>query len=168
MGRKVAVGGIFTAISLIFLYFALYLPSIKFTMYFLAGMIPGLILVEMGLRQAWMLYGATSLLSFVMLGNAVSIIPYVMIFGLYPILKFYIEKIKRPIIEILVKLLFFNIAIAFVYIIWTKLFLLNVHVDFPIVWIIIGMQPVFLFYDYIFTRVIFHYCDRIRVKWRKD
>lgn len=168
MGRKVALGGIFTSLSLIFLYFALYLPSMKLTMYFLAGMISGLILVEMGVGQAWVLYGATSLLSFIILGNAVSIIPYIMIFGLYPIIKFYIEKAKRPIIEILVKLLYFNIAITFVYIIWTKLFLLNVHVDFPIVWIIIGMQSAFLFYDYIFTRVIFYYCDRIRIKWRKD
>jgi len=168
LGRKVALGGIFTGLSLIFLYFALYLPSMKLTMYFLAGMIPGLILVELGIRQAWMLYGATSLLSFVMFGNTVSIIPYVVFFGLYPMLKFYIEKTRRPVIEILMKLLFFNMSIGFVYIIWAKFFSINVHVDFPIMWIIIVMQPAFLLYDYIFTGVIFYYYDKIRLKWRKD
>jgi len=168
LGRKAALGGILTAVSLIFLYFAFYLPSMKLTMYFLTGIIPGLVLVEMGVRQAWMLYGATSILSFIILGNAVSSIPYILVFGLYPIIKFYIEKTRRLIIQIPLKLAFFNIAIVLAYVICTKLFALNIATALPIGWIIIGIQPAYLLYDYIFTRVIFYYCDRVRIKWRKD
>ena len=168
MGRKVALGGILTAVSLIFLYFAFYLPSMKLTMYFLAGIIPGLILVEMGVKQAWMLYAATSVLSFIILGNAVNTITYIFAFGLYPIIKFYIEKSRRLIIQIILKLVYFNTAIALIYVLWTKLFAFNVAASIPMTWIIIGAQPAFLFYDYIFTKVIFYYCDKIRIKWRKD
>lgn len=168
MGRKVAMGGILTAVSLIFLYFAFYLPSMKLTMYFLAGIIPGLVLVEMGVRQAWMLYAATSILSIIILGNAVHAIAYILMFGLYPITKFYIEKSRRLISQIILKLVYFNIAIAFIYFFWTKLFTFNVVASIPMTWIIIGAQPAFLLYDYVFTRVIFYYLDKIRIKWRKD
>ncbi|MCQ1528449.1 hypothetical protein [Lutispora saccharofermentans] len=168
MGRKVALGGILTAISIIFLYLAVYLPSAKLTMYFLTGIIPGFILVEMGARQAWLLYFATSMLSFLVLGNLVNAVPYIFIFGIYPLIKYYIEKTRNILIELTLKLLFFNIASLAVYFIWTRVFLINITIAFPIVWLVLGLQFAFLVYDYVFTRVIFYYWDKIRVYWRKD
>lgn len=167
MGRKVALGGILTAISIIFLYLAFYMPSAKLSMYFLAGIIPGLILVETGVRQAWLLYGAVSLLSFLVLGNIINTIPYILIFGLYPLAKHYIEKTGRMYLEIGLKLLFFNIALLSVYFIWIDIFMMDIVIPVPTIWIVLAIQPVFMLYDYVFTRVIFYYCDRIRIKWRK-
>lgn len=168
MGRKVALGGILTAISIIFLYLAFYLPSMKLTMYFLTGIMPGLILVEMGIKQAWILYGATSLLSFFALGNIVNAVPYICIFGLYPLAKYYIEKTRKMYLEAALKLLFFNATISLVYFIWTRIFMINIFISIPVIWLLFGIQPIFLFYDYVFTRIIFYYCDRIRINWRKD
>ncbi|NLM45072.1 MAG: hypothetical protein GX201_13865 [Clostridiales bacterium] len=168
MAKKVAYGGILTALSLVILYLAFCLPSMKITMYFLASIVPGLMLVEMGVNQAWILYGATCLLAITLLGNPASAIPYIFIFGLYPIIKYYIEKIRRMDIEIFLKLLFLNGTTALIYFIWKNLFMVNIVINIPVIWGIIGIQPVFVFYDYIFTRVIFYYCDNISIKWRKN
>ena len=168
LGRKVALGGILAAINIIFLYLASYMPSMKLSMYFLAGLMPGLILVEMGARQAWLLYSAVSLMSLLILGNPINIVPYIFIFGLFPLVKYYIEKTRRIYIEIVLKLLFFDIAFLSIYYIWTRLFLVGVILPIPIIWLILGLQIVSVLYDYIFTRMIFYYCDRIRIFWRKD
>jgi len=168
LAKKIAFGGILTALSLVILYLASYLPTIRLTMYFLASIVSGIMLVEMGVSQAWILYGATCLLAFMLLGNSTGIIPYIFVFGLYPMIKYYIEKIKKISVEIVLKLLFFNGAVALIYIVWKNLFMADITISIPIKWVLVGMQPVFIFYDYIFTRVIFYYCDKISINWRKN
>jgi len=168
LAKKIAYGGILTALSLVILYLAFYLPTLRLTMYFFASIIPGIMLLEMGVSQAWILYGATSLLAFMLLGNSSGVIFYLFVFGLYPIVKYYVEKIKKISVEIVLKLLFFNGAVALIYTIWKKIFVAEIIINIPIKWTLVAVQPLFIFYDYLFTRVIFYYCDKISIKWRKN
>lgn len=168
MVGSAAFGGILTALSLIFLYLASYAPSMKITMFFISGLLIGVSLIEKGIRTAWLVYGASSILSLLVLGNMTIFISYICFFGLYPLIKYYIEKRNGNTLQIVLKILFCNLSLAMVYLIWIKL--LSQKIIFPIslILILIFIQPIFLFYDYVFTRVIFYYIDKITVFRRKS
>lgn len=168
MADSAALGGVLTALSLIFLYLASYAPSMKITMFFISGLLIAVSLIEKGIRTAWLVYVTSSILSLLVLSNIAIILPYICFFGLYPLVKYYIEKNNRNKLETIMKLLFCNLSLSVVYLIWIKL--LGQKIIFPIsmIYILILIQPVFLFYDYIFTRVVFYYTDKVAAFRRKD
>lgn len=161
--NKVAFGGILTALSIIFLYLASYAPYLKITMFFLSGLLVAVSLIEKGIRTAWLVYVASSLLSLLVIGNMTAFMPYICFFGLYPLVKYYIEKKNENILQLVLKVLFCNLSLFALYFIWVKLLSIKVAFSIPLIYILIIIQPIFLLYDYVFTKVIFYYIDKIMV-----
>lgn len=168
MAGSAAFGGILTALSIIVLYLASYAPSIKITMFFISGLLIAVGLVEKGIRTAWLVYAASSILSLLVVSNIAFILPYICFFGLYPLIKYYIEKNHKNKLQIIMKILFCNLSLSMVYLIWIKLLSQKIIFSISVIYVLILIQPAFLFYDYIFTRVIFYYIDKITAFRRKD
>ncbi|MBR0596375.1 hypothetical protein [Sinanaerobacter chloroacetimidivorans] len=158
--RSVAVGGIFLALSIATLYAATFIPGIELTLYTISSFYVAFILIETGPGGGLLFYTASLLLSALLIPNKIGLIPYAMFFGLYGIVKYYIEYSKKlPMAaEILLKLLFFNISIGIGLVFFKELFLGAFQVPdlaFPI--LAAGAQIFFLFYDYLFTLAIGFY-----------
>ena len=91
---------------------------------------------------------------------------YAVFFGLYALVKFYIEQIGKTPLEILLKLLFFGSAVFVLLYFFKELFLgaVGIPVEYPLWLLLAASAVIFLLYDYVFTMVIQFYRHRIQRK----
>lgn len=162
MSRKIAFTGIFTGVAVVFLYMSTIMPAGKLTLFFLASLPVAVATVEFGAGAGTAVYFAACILSALVIGNIPGIVPFALFFGNYPIFKFFIEKGRKAALEILLKLVVFNMSILLWYLIFKNLFIsvLPVQVtgnSLMLSAFIAAMQAVFFIYDYIFSRLLFYY-----------
>jgi hypothetical protein len=105
-------------------------------------------------------------LSALISGNVLGIIPYAFFFGHYPVFKYLIEKGRKAVAEVILKLTVFNLSMLLWYLLFKSIFLnvLPVQItDNPVVKavFIVGMQLLFFIYDYAFSKLIFYYESKL-------
>ena len=103
------------------------------------------------------------MLTFIIVPNKAGLVPYTIFFGIYAIIKYYIEnfkKISRP-VELILKLLFCNLMFGLGVMFFGEVFTGAIQIPevaFPIV--IVGAQVFFLAYDYLLTLLIGFYMKK--------
>lgn len=172
MSRKIAFAGIFTGIAVILLYMGAIMPTGKLTLYFLASLPVAFSIIEYGTGTGIILYIAASILSVLLSGNIPGIVPYILFFGHYPIIKFYIEKKRRWLIELILKFAVFNSSMLLWYLLFKNLFFDVVPVQLnagSMMWValIAIMQILFLIYDYLFSGLLFYYESKLGIFKRR-
>ena len=128
-----------------------------------AALVVGVIVVEFGGKTGILFYIASCILGFILTFNKVEFITYICFFGIYSIIKHYIEtKIFNKFISYAVKIVSFNISLLLMY------FILRPFITLPLQWwIILAAQILFLIYDYAFTIFINQYVSSIRPRIRR-
>lgn len=155
LSKEIALGGVLLALALGTLLLAGFIPGIELTLYALSSIYVAILIEKTTPRVGFLFYAASLLLSLLLLPNKLVLIPYGFFFGLYGIVKFYIEKMRKQWLEILLKLLFFNISWGIAYLIFKNLFLGPIVLpDYAIELIYLGAQAFFLLYDAIYTLLI--------------
>jgi hypothetical protein len=178
--HRVSLTAMFASMSLLFLYLASVLPTARLAMYFLSSVfIMGLILEE-EIGLAFLMYVAVSLMGLLLMpGGLVFMLPYALFFGHYGIGKYYLEmRIKDKIIRYILKLLYYNVALALMYLLVSvtvtgTLDALDATVGTALaslpIWALIPILEVaFVLYDYLFTKVVAYYFNNIRRFLMKD
>ena len=127
------------------------------------ALVVGVVVVEFGGKTGILFYIASCILGFILTFNKVEIITYICFFGIYSIIKHYIEtKVLNGYISYAVKIASFNILIFLTYL-TARLF-----INFPLQWLmILSAQVLFLIYDYAFTTFINVYINSIKPKLRR-
>ncbi|MCB2292870.1 hypothetical protein LGK95_04870 [Clostridium algoriphilum] len=152
--NHIAKGGIFVALSLILLYLSSVFPTNKLFILGIASCIIPLSIMVTGIKNTVVVYSAVSLLSFFIIPSKIISIAYILIFGSYGFAKYYIEKLRNAPLEIILKLLYFNITSAIIITAY-KLVLLNMtSLNINIYLIILAMEIAFVIYDYALTAFI--------------
>ena len=149
---QIAKGGIFTALSLILLYLSSVLPTNKLFILGIASCIIPLSLITTGIKNTFIVYAAVSLLSLFIIPSKLISIAYILIFGAYGFVKYFIEKLRNMPLEFVLKLLYFNISSAIIIFIY-KLVFLKIP-NFNIYLVILAMEFAFIVYDYALTTFI--------------
>lgn len=162
--RKISLAGMLAAFTLLFLYIASVIPAGKLAMYFISSVFIAALVVERQIALAFLMFLAVALLSFLILPNRLRVLYYVLFFGHYGIGKHYIETIRDKVTAYVVKLLYFNAALALMYIIGSNLLLTDISFILPIWALAIIAQVIFVIYDYLYSMVVQFYFKRIR-KW---
>lgn len=162
--KTIALNGVLGALAVICLLLADVLPTSKISLYVLSSFFVSVAIIEGGVRAGWIFYAATSLVGFIILPDKISIIPYVLFFGAYGIIKFYIEKLKRIVIEYVLKVIFFNACAGLTLLAAGSLF--EGGLASGLTWgIFAGLcQVIFLVYDIVYTLFINYYRDRLRTR----
>ncbi|MHB1391910.1 MAG: hypothetical protein ACYCYE_02350 [Clostridia bacterium] len=168
MSRKIAFNGIFTGVTVVLLYMSAIMPTGKLTLYFLASLPVAFAIIEFGTGAGISVYFATCILSTLVAGNIYGIVPFALFFGHYPIFKYLIEKGRKAVAEVLLKLAVFNISGLLWYLLFKSLFIEVLPVQFNrnsvlLVGFIAALQLVFFIYDYLFSRLLFYYESRLRI-----
>ncbi|AYD41254.1 hypothetical protein D4Z93_12320 [Clostridium fermenticellae] len=160
----IAKGGLFTAVGVILVYLSTIFPVNRLFLLMIASCIIPMCVIDLGLKNALTIYLSTSLLSLLIGGIRATTIFYVVFFGSYGIIKYYIEKISKLYVEIILKLIFFNICLAFMYFTF-KLFIANlINLNLSIYIVLIVVQFAFLIYDYAVTLFINYINNRFYKK----
>ncbi|WAG69558.1 MULTISPECIES: hypothetical protein [unclassified Clostridium] len=163
--NNIAKGGIFAALSLILLYLSSIFPTNKFFMLGIASCIIPLSILTTGIKNTIVVYSAVSLLSLFIIPSKLISIAYILIFGSYGFVKYFIEKLRSMILEIVLKLLYFNIASAILIFIY-KLFILSKLPNINIYLTIIVMEFAFIVYDYALTVFISYANKNLVMKFK--
>ena len=109
---RVALGGIVSALCLVTMFLAGVLPALYLLLPGIAGILLMIIAVEVNTAWAFLTYIAVSLLSLFITFDKEAALIFIMLFGHYPILRFYIQKIPLRFIRLLIKLLIYNVCIT--------------------------------------------------------
>lgn len=167
--HRVSLTAMFAAMSLLFLYMAAVLPTMRFSMYFLSSIfIMGLILEE-EIGLAFLMYITVSLLGLLlMMPRFAFVLPYVLFFGHYGIGKYYLEmRVKDKVIRYILKLLYYNVALVLIYLV-ARATLIDILDVLPIWAVILIAEAAFVLYDFVFTKVTGYYFNNIRRLLMKD
>lgn len=163
--KSIAISGIFLALTIITLYAESIMPTGKLSLYCLSSFFVSFIIVELGVNAGWLFYIASSLLSFIIIPDKLALMPYFVFFGNYAVIKCYTERTRFRVIEYILKLVFFNLCLILAVYLAKVVFLQTIEVKPPWILVVLGLQIVFVLYDYIFTLVINYYGRRIRSKF---
>ncbi|MBP2032421.1 hypothetical protein J2Z42_001086 [Clostridium algifaecis] len=152
--KYMATGGLLTGVGIILVYLSGIVPVNKMYILAVASFIIPLSILTTNLKNTISLYISTSILSLLICGIKFTVIAYILFFGLYGLVKFYIERIRKLFIEIILKLAFFNICTITLLYIYKLFFPGLFNIKYNIYLVIIGLQIVFLIYDYLLTLII--------------
>lgn len=166
MGKKsvqAAIGGVLTALSLLLLYLAALLPTGQLAVVALAGLAPAAAVITGGFATGFLCYGATSLLSLLLLPGKGCALLYTLLLGLYPVLKGLIERIRKLALEIVLKLAFFNLVLTVLWFVFSALVFPLLPERLSVAGWYYGIgNAVFLLYDYGVSKLISAYGPRLR------
>lgn len=165
---RTALGGVLAALSLLLLYLATLMPSGRIGMVAVAGLVPAAGVVSGGLAAGFLCYGAAGLLALLLLPDKGCALLYAIFFGLYPMVKSAIERVRKLPLELLLKLAFFNAVLSVLLFGFSSLLFpfLPAFLQSPLPIYLVG-NVVFLLYDFGFSKLITYYAARIRPATRK-
>ena len=145
--KNVAFTGICTALSVVLLYLASVLPSAKIAVCAVASAVVCLMMVKSGLRGSLSVYFAVSLVSLVMLPDKTVAAAYLLLFGIYPVIKSFIERRNHLVAEWILKIIMFCIYFAIVYFGASLVFSQLADTEYSAWVLFIGVVAVLTVYD---------------------
>lgn len=161
--NTIALGGIFLALTMVFMFGASFVPGMELTLYAFSSLFVGFMVIEKGPKEGVILFVAAVLLGFILIPNKLGILPYAAFFGYYGVLKYYIEKLHRPAAQVAVKAAFFALIMLAALQLSASLLLGTADVpDVSGLVFLAGGIVMMLVYDVIYTLAIRIYRERIK------
>ena len=159
---NMAKGGIITALSIILLYFSSIMPTNKLSFIIVASFLIPLSIINLNFRTSLIVYSSISILSLFLLPLKGIAILYILFFGAYGFIKFLIEKIRKTLIEILLKLTYFNMVLAVLILLYKQFFATMIDIKYLTTYLVVSIilsQILFVAYDYLVTLMIHRFSN---------
>jgi hypothetical protein len=109
--KKITVSAMMVALSVAFMTLGYFVETLDLTVAAFASLVVALIYVEIGSPYTYLVWICTSVLSFIFFPASVLSLEYFLVFGIYPILKGYIERAPR-VLWYVFKLIFINVILV--------------------------------------------------------
>ncbi|WP_066891987.1 hypothetical protein [Clostridium nigeriense] len=160
--KEITLSAVLIALTLIILYLNLIFPISTISILTLASLLIPVALIRGSMKSAILVYISSSIIGFFLLPINI-ILLYILFFGIYGIVKYFIEKIKNIPLEILLKLIFFNMIFFISFFLFKSFIAIQItKLPLGIFWIL--AQVVFLVFDYALSLLITFYLERIHTK----
>ena len=161
--RSIAFGGVLSSLLIILIVLSSYIPTNRLSIFFIMSLIGMIIIFEFNTFLYMLVFVCVSALGFLMMGNKVLIVPYVSFFGIYPLVKLFIEKLNRLALEFVIKIIFFVVVLSVSYIIWGRLLIPEIKSVKDYLWIIPILSIIlFILYDILLSKCMDYYNYRLR------
>lgn len=171
---RVALGGIVSALCLLCMFLAGIMPVFYLILPMVAGVLLLIIAEEVSLGWAWLTYIAVDILSMLITADKESALVFVMLFGHYPMVRMYLEKIKFRGLRNLIKVLIYNFCIISFFLVTVFVFgMEQMLTDMNDLGkygglILLGLaNMVFAMYDFNLGAIYVLYIKRLLPKFRK-
>ena len=159
-----AYPAILSALALILVYLASIVPTGNWGIVAAAGLLPAAAVISVSLTAGFLCWASASVLAFLLTPDKLCALLFGVLFGLYPMVKSLVERLRKKPLEYLLKLAFFNAAFTVIYLAMTA----AVAASLPqalgsSVWVLYGLaNAVFILYDYGFSKLIGLYVARVQ------
>lgn len=165
--QKVVFPAIFGALALVFLYAAAASPTGSWGITAVAGLMPVAVVLAVGVSAGFLCWAGVTILAFLLLPDKLIALLFGALFGLYPIVKGLIERLRRLPLEYLLKLIFFNVSLTVIYHAMRSAVLASLPAALSSLWVMyLAGNVIFLAYDYGMTKLIAFYMARIHKRAR--
>ena len=161
---KVAYPAVLSALALILVYLGSIAPTGSWGIVAAAGLLPAAAVISVGLRAGFLCWAAAAVLAFLLAPDKLCALLFGVLFGLYPMVKFLVEQLRKKPLEYALKLAFFNAAFTVACLTMAG----AVTASLPqalggSMWVLYtAANVVFLLYDYGFSKLIGLYINRIQ------
>lgn len=161
---KVAYPAVLGALALILVYLGSIAPTGNWGVIAAAGLLPAAAVISVGLKAGLLCWAGVSILAFLLVPDKFCVLLFGALFGLYPIVKSLIERLRKKSLEYVLKLIFFNIAFTVIYLTMAAAVAASLPQALTAsVWVLyLGANVAFLLYDYGFSRLIALYMVRFQ------
>lgn len=112
---KIALGGVISALCLVFMFMSGLFPLLDYAIPTFAGFLMVIMIVETSAAWAFTTYVAVSVLAVLITPNLQCSLLFVMFMGYYPILKYFLDKLKMRPLAWVIKFAVFNAAVLLFY-----------------------------------------------------
>lgn len=167
--KKLTLSSILVAMGVVFMLIGSFVEVMDLSVCAAASLITVFIYLEIGPSYAFMAYLATSVIGFIIIPAKLMPIEYLLVFGIYPLLKAFVEKLPKwswlPL-----KLVFVNAVI------WILFAVCELFLGVPFFegdnffWkamFYLFMNVTFIVYDIFITVMVRFYYDRIRPRIKR-
>lgn len=162
---RLALGGVFLALTVVALFIGSVVPGIELTFYALSSVFIGLMILESGLGGGLAVYAAAVILGFLLIPNKAAVIPFIFFFGIFAVIKCIAEKAEKKAVQMAVKIVFFVAVFCIAYLLFKELFFGNIDLpDWSFPALLIAGIAAFILYDFIFTLILEIYKRRVNKK----
>ena len=94
--KKITLSAACIALGILFMALGAFIEVLDLTTAALCSCLMAFVFIEIGDKYAFGVWLGTSILGFAFFTHSLVWVTYFLVFGIYPILKAYIEKLKRP------------------------------------------------------------------------
>lgn len=148
-----------------------YFPYLTYAIPAMAGLFIMVLVIEIDVKWAFAGYLTSAVLTF-LFAEPESKLMYIFLFGFYPIVKALIEKLRKPVIEWIIKLCVFLASVLSVYYVFAGLFGITLEdIDilgkYGIVILLASGAVVFVLYDIAVSRMAMMYMHILHTKIKK-
>lgn len=151
------------ALSLLLMLLTRAVPFSEMALPAVAGVLLIFAVMEMGAGWALVIYAAVSLLSLLVAFENGAALYYILFFGLYPILKNYVERIRTRPLQWAAKLALFNLCAVALYFLTARLFgMPQAIARYGLALAVAVVNVTFVIYDFALSRLIVLYVYKIR------
>ncbi|BCS81678.1 hypothetical protein [Anaerocellum diazotrophicum] len=152
--RKITYAGMMVALTIIFLIFASTLPRANSIFYILCSISIMIMVWIFGIKEGFVVYIASSLIGFFLVPNKFVAVVYILIFGLYPLIKALCERGFPVYLEFFLKFLYYNLALIILYFMFKLIIKELPHFKFGLALTIVSSEVIFILYDYLLTLIL--------------
>lgn len=169
--NKLTFCAIIAALAVVFMLLS-YFPYLTYAIPALSGLFIMVTVIEINAKWATLAYVTAAAVLIISPADIESKALFICFFGFYPILKALIERLRKPFFEWPLKILIFNIALALIYIAFTKLTSVSLD-DFGVLGeygavVLLGLGNItFIVYDIAVSRVAMFYMFKLHNKIKK-
>lgn len=160
--KDITLGGILVALTVITLYLNLIIPINTFAILTISSCYVPIAIMRSNIKLGIFVYIASSIIGFLIIPLDI-MIPFILYFGIFGLVKFYIEKLRNMPLEIILKLVFSNIMLFIGYFIFTS-FVGPIPSELPLWILLIVAQVAFIIFDYALTLIITFYISKFHKK----
>lgn len=156
-------GAMLTALSVAVLWLSAAVPSGRWALVAVAGLMPTAAVVSGGMANGFAVYAATAALGLLVVPDKLNGLLYLMFFGLYPMVKSLLERLRKRTLSWVLKFLFFDLILCLWCFALGTLFMPTLpHMLLKRPWLMVTAgNVIFALYDLGLSQLIGRYLSRL-------
>lgn len=161
--KKITLSAMMVALGTVLMRLGVYIEVLDLTICALASLMVVFIFLEVGSYYPWLVWICTSLAT-ALTGAGIVALEYFLVFGIYPLLKSFIEKLPRW-TWFIIKIVFINIIIWIIFLLSRLIFNQNFFGEETFIMnlvVYVLMNVAFIAYDFFITVMVRFYYLKIR------
>ncbi len=162
--KKVTLSAMMVALGTVFMIIGATIEVLDLTVCALASLLVVFIYLEIGSYYPWLVWICTSLATALLYTGSIVWVEYLLVFGIYPLIKSYIERLPKW-SWLIVKLVYINAVIWLLFLACEFIFgvpFFGEETMIMTVVVYVLMNVAFVAYDYFITVMVRFYYDKLR------